>query len=201
MERAFLLNNLDINLQFLENYSHVLSRNFRNWEKNNPSSNAVVGGPSIKKRDTNNIQATRSYQLAINTIFLKPIPNYFLCKYTIEFFFALSFKDHVHYFACLPPLWSRTKQNSPANYGQSLLSDFSTVLGFLYYNLLLRKLHENRKTLRKTNKTTAYHFPHNSPIFHRLCFASSNCCLKTRKSMTSGISWYLITTEHITIKR
>jgi hypothetical protein len=33
------------------------------------------------------------------------------------------------------------------------------------------------------------------PIFHRLYFASSNCCLKTRKSMTSGISWYLLQTE------
>lgn len=33
--------------------------------------------------------------------------------------------------------------------------------------------------------------PRYPPMFHRLCFASSNCCLKTRKSITSGISWYL----------
>lgn len=139
MERAVSLYSLEINFQLLKKYFHIFSRYFRKWKKNNPSSNAVVGGPSIKKKHTHNLQATRSYQLAINTIFLKPIPNYCLCKYTTDIFFAVSFTDHLHYFACLLPLWSRTKQNSPANYGQSLVSDFGTELGFIYHNLLLRK--------------------------------------------------------------
>ena len=125
-----------------------------------------------------------------------------LCKHTAEIFFAISFTDHFHIlFVCcsFSQGQSRTLHPNMDRAYSPISAQYEALFTITYF---LISHHKNRYTFRKTNKTPHQkNSPHNSPIFHRLCFASSNCCLKTRKSMTSGISWYLITTEHTTIKR